>query len=514
MKIKVSLNAILCITILLSIAWSCQKEEALTPIVKNYLSEKDMIGMTKLGKKLDNPYSVENMQKAWSNLKVSNTSGRVNEGEIEITTTHLYLKFKPQNEEELAILKADSTITFYEYPLDFEILQEGGFYRDPTVPLDQPTFRYCAVPVDKQLPDGVEYESLADLFIPDEYKDESQGGRLANAELIEELVEEALRITGNLDEKGTSNGRVHASDWRPAGTIRVWDNSISPANWRPVEGVEVKARRWFTTHEGRTNAQGRYSCDGTFKRDANYSLDWERYNFALREGWLDGANINGPKKKGDWNLDFSSGANMFHARIFMAAYHYYYKDIKGLRRPPENGTFKTQMRIRCYNESNSDSDGNHKEERRFLGLGSQIKIYNPQNSMGRIYGVTIHELAHASHWNMWRDGEDFNNSEKIVKESWASGVEWEITRMVYPSYSPGYGRKKGGSSDPFFNYTGIVQDLIDGVSGYDQVEGYTIREIEDALRSNKTWNNWRDNIKNSYNNGTENNLDALFDYWN
>jgi hypothetical protein len=29
-----------------------------------------------------------------------------------------------------------------------------------------------------------------------------------------------------------------------------------------------------------------------------------------------------------------------------------------------------------------------------------------------------------------------------------------------------------------------------------------------------TWNEWRDNIKNSYNNATENNIDALFAHWN
>lgn len=276
----------------------------------------------------------------------------------------------------------------------------------------------------------------------------------------------------------------------------------------------MKARRWFTTHEGITNLQGYYSCNGIFDRDANYSLDWERYNFALREGWLDGANINGPKRKGNWNLDLNSGANMFHARIFMAAYHYYYKDIKGLRRPPENGFFNTQMHIRAYNETNGDANGNHSEERRFLGLGSQIKIFNPDRGIVSIYSTTIHELAHASHWNMWREGEAFDNSESIVKESWARGVQWELTRMVWVGYEPGYGRQKGGSSSPFSNYTGIVQDLIDETNGYDQVTGYSIRQIEDVLRSKKTWNEWRDNIKDSYENATENNLDALYEYWN
>jgi len=473
-----------------------------------------MQGMTKLGKQLENPYSVENMHKAYNNLKSSNANGRISGDEIEITTTHLYIKFKPKNEEELAILKRDSTLTLYEYPLDYEILEGGTYYHDPSVPIGTPTYQYLSIPIDKEMPKGVEYDLLEELFIPDEYKDtDLTNSRIASNEFIEMLVNEALRITGNLYDTSTSNGRVQASSWRPAGQIRVWDNSISPNAWRPVEGVEVKARRWFTTHKGITNSQGNYSCDGTFKNDANYSLDWERYQFALREGWLDGANINGPKKEGNWDLDFNSGKSMFHARVFMAAYHYYYKDIKGLRRPPENGTLNTQMHIRCYNESNDNANGNHKEERRFLGLGSQIKIYNPQNTMQSIYATTIHELAHASHWNMWRNGHDFDNSDKIVKESWAKGVEWELTRMVWPTYSAWYGRKKGGSVDPYFYYTGVVEDMIDGISGYDQVNGYTIGEVEDALRSKKTWNEWRDNIKNSYNNGTKSNLDNLFDHW-
>lgn len=46
---------------------------------------------------------------------------------------------------------------------------------------------------------------------------------------------------------------------------------------------------------------------------------------------------------------------------------------------------------------------------------------------------------------------------------------------------------------------------------YDQVSGYTIRQIEDALHGEKYWNN---NIKNSYDNATENNSDASFSFWN
>ncbi len=66
-------------------------------------------------------------------------------------------------------------------------------------------------------------------------------------------------------------------------------------------------------------------------------------------------------------------------------------------------------------------------------------------------------------------------------------------------------------------YTVIVQDMIDeigtGDDAYDQVTGYTIRQLEDALNSADTWNEWRDNIISRYKNETSSNLPALFNYW-
>ena len=43
--------------------------------------------------------------------------------------------------------------------------------------------------------------------------------------------------------------------------------------------------------------------------------------------------------------------------------------------------------------------------------------------------------------------------------------------------------------------------------------GFTFRQIEDALMGRKSWNSWKENIKNRYDNDSERNLDALFDHW-
>ncbi|PCI31130.1 MAG: hypothetical protein COB60_12680 [Flavobacteriaceae bacterium] len=497
--------------------YSCQKEDEIKEQVTT--SQYSTEGMVKLGKQLENPYSVENMRNALDNLKKSNVSAKTSVGEIEISTTHLYVKFTPKNEAELSILKRDSTFILYTYPLDYEIKENGDFYRDPEVPEGQPTYQYCAVKVGKELPSGVENEILEDLFIPDEDKDTEKGTSKKSVpdEVIEDLVDEALRITGNIEKEENESNLVskswRRSKWRPSGKITMHDDNIGNIG---IEGLKIRARRWFTTHTGFTNTRGEFSCNGRFRGKARYRLDWERYHFALRSGGFSSAEKKGPRgRKKYWNWHITSGEHKYYATIFRAAYHYYYKNNKGLRRPPKNSFWRTQIKIGAFTQTKDDKSGAHSTVWRAFGLSTPIKIYAYSNTSQQVYATTIHELAHASHWNM--DKSDFNDTESKVKESWARGVEWELTRMEY------FGYRGGSTYMP--KYTQVVVDMIDlpseldsnrgsEILSQDDVQGYTIRQIEDALMHKKTWNSWRNNIKNKYNNETKNKLDALFNYWN
>ena len=466
-----------------------------TELSKNYPS-----GTIVLGKQLENPYELEVMQKAYDNILTQSPNGKVS-GE-KLTETHLYIKFMPESEKEYMILKADSTLILYNYPLDYEIKVKGNSYQDPEVPIGKPTYQYCAVETKKELPKKVKYKVLAKLYIPksgDGRFTNLPNGRISN-EFSKDLEIEAFRLTNNLDDiKNSTNKNARVAGYYLGGRITVWDDSKGQTIG--VEGVEVRARRWFTTYTGFANADGYYTCNGSFENPANYSINWERYNFEIRDGWQSGACYDGPKQSGNWDLNLDGGAQMFYARIFRAGFRYYYKDINGLRRPPENSFWATQMHIRAYNETNSNANGSHCATCRFLGLGSAIKIYNPDRPSNQIFGTTIHELGHASHWNM--DSNGYNNSETIVAESWARGVQWSIGNLEYPGYVPDY----------FTNYTGVVQDMVDGIEGYDQVSGCTIREIEDALIGQRVWHNWKYNIIISHDNATENNVPDLFIYW-
>lgn len=400
--------------------------------------------MITLGKQLQNPYATEVMQQAAVNI-----GARVN-----IETTHLYVKFSPKTIEELEQLYADSTLTLFSYPLDREIEGDGSYYRDPDLPDNQPAYQYTAVPVNYEFPKVVQYEVIEELYHPEE---EADNGRGLSEEVINQLEDEAYRITGNLEkdvQSENSKTAIFRSKWRPAG--RITYNDLALGRVVPLVGAEVRARKFTIFHKGITDANGRFSCDGRFRDRANYSIAWERYQFIImtRKGVLGAlAILNGPKRRGDWNHQINSGGrDYYRATIFRAAYHYYYQNIRGLRRPPSNGLLKTQMSIAASYERNDGSLGNHGAWRRVVGV-PRIIIYNPHTrTTDQIYATTIHELAHASHWGM--DRSDFNDTETQVKESWVRGVQWSLTTQTYPNY------RGGGEIRP--NYTEVVVDMIDG----------------------------------------------------
>ena len=51
-------------------------------------------------------------------------------------------------------------------------------------------------------------------------------------------------------------------------------------------------------------------------------------------------------------------------------------------------------------------------------------------------------------------------------------------------------------------------------NGFWNVSGYTIRQIEDALDGQRTWDGWKNNIIGRYNNRTKTRLHETFNHWN
>jgi hypothetical protein len=113
---------------------------------------------TILGNQLQgNPYSVPVMQQASDNL-YDHSNG--------ISVNKLYVRFRPADFSQLSTLEG-LDLDFYDYPLEYEILQEGDFYPQPGIRPDEIPWYYGVIDISFQPPIGIEYEIIQQVFIPD-----------------------------------------------------------------------------------------------------------------------------------------------------------------------------------------------------------------------------------------------------------------------------------------------------------------------------------------------------------
>ena len=133
-----------------------------------------------LGKKLRNPYSVENMRKAYE-LLLQKEDIR---SDLEIDTTHFYVRFLPMNDDEYDVIAwDDSTLELFDYPLDYEIEENGAYYHDPSVSSTNYTWQYCVVPKSYKFP-IIQYEIIEALCLPEGL--ENGSGRI-NKDLLKKI---------------------------------------------------------------------------------------------------------------------------------------------------------------------------------------------------------------------------------------------------------------------------------------------------------------------------------------
>lgn len=451
-----------------------------------------------------------------------------------------------------------------------------------------------------------------DPYFDGEMRAEGKAPKADKEELMRRLLKEAFILTENEEElsndKNGSKGNnetkaLFGTKWTPSGNIQIWDNTFSgtqrvqkfshyeyypcydetiiqdpsqPAEitpidgggsgtcqravykyvdeptdgkYVPLQGAQVLMRQWFTIRQGITDSKGNFSTR-SLRGNARYIIQWERYQYSIRNGSIFQAETRGPRvKEQAWNKKIKGGDDEYHGIIHTAAHDYYYGHRFGFTSPPVNFFTGRQLKIaaREINGGSTGSSYSHIKNDLSLGIAAQIHIKAWGRSSERVYGTTIHELAHAAHsvvdrtsydnvvrdaWIIpWQGGAVVNNNRRLL-ETWARTVEVTFTNERY--------RKKFGLTN--FNYRNSLQfqtiseeihytsgglDMIDNINQrqepnigngsllfpIDRVEGYNIRQLENALVGAKSWWQWRDNVKNKYFNSTEKYLDELFNNW-
>jgi hypothetical protein len=417
---------------LMLLTTSCEKEQLTAPndvteapIIEQGVSDTALNeGMIQLGKKLENPYSVENMRKAYQELI---SSGVLKSSPIvTIETTHLYVRFLPKDTAEYFFLERNYDLLLYDYPLDYEITHDGSYYHDPSIPQDQFTWFYTTVGSDFEFPD-VAYQILAECFIPqdDGTEDEDEDLKSASFSVYDKIEDLALQNAGYLDiakNYGAYDDLKGLSRQRPKGTIQVWDNRAG--RLVPVRGVTIRCQLGVNIHKGTTDANGYYSVDGRFRLGPHYRMFFQPNNgtylirnvpqaIALRESHSYGFGYHN-KRGHSRNISASSSAAPF-CIISNAAFDYYaWCRANSISLPPNNITIwatgwlgrSAPMMSKVHHsnwlkffEATFLSQGATQNYPLLInGVRPDITL-NVGDSHLNIYRATCHELAHASHFS-------------------------------------------------------------------------------------------------------------------
>ncbi len=541
---KLNLLTLVLLTFLLISSCSKNQNESISPATSNLETSKKDVGTNendrfiKLGKKLENPYTLKVMNDVVKKLNSPEITNSV-----KVRITNKYVRFLPKNEEEFADLLKLKDLEIFNYPMDYEIIQRGNKFKDSSLVDAKYNWYYTVVPEDYKMP-KIKAEILSDLYMPE--NDEFLKGKEG---LIKSIEDEAFKLTKNYIS--TKNGKI--ASWNPQGHIEMWDNS--KCSYVPIKGCKIRTRRLLSVKTTLTDNNGNYIQPHAYSNPVHYDIIWTRADFDILDNDFDVAIFDGPESSSNWNVSLISGRNAGFAVIHRAAFEYYYNrtgDAYGLYMPP-------YTRISYENSSNS-----------IAGLtlqynpgGIKLKIWtNVAESAGPPYrersnfetfGTVVHEIGHASHFNIQPGS--FNPSSNLkATESWGQACKWYFSKREYGKFgnvkqvysgvyntmiaSPYHYCDADAFTDNYQNttdnlsqspgvnnYTPIMIDLHDDfnqsiINGLpyaplanDNVSGYNISQFQMAVFNSFSWLGVRDHLLYNNDNPTENNLVTLFNEW-
>jgi uncharacterized protein (TIGR02145 family) len=522
-----------------------------------------------------NPYSVENMNKTFKNFILANNANAKNIPELE--ANFLYVRFLPYGKEGVYELKAyDTCLALFKHPMDYNKIRKPVVYIDKSLP-DSIIPYFAAVPVGYEF-GTTPYEILQELFLTqpleEDEEDEQEGSHFVKAKksnkankavatylesqgltpsqletaaipnserLNAEIENNSKRILAKNTSIDTDNivaWSLFPSKWRPSGTLTFKDDFLGT---RPLVGIRVTAGYSFYWRSSKTDNNGYFSSPERWTFSVDYEANFDSQQFLLEDGhsWYgEDLEIEKNNKKSAWNETFN-GNQAKWCIVWTAAWNYWYGNIYGLKRPRQNEWWNQSLDIQVYYKNNNDYDNEAKKNTsgyyRTVVIFEDISIQTYGRNHIQIYGTTIHEVAHSSHyWNLkailGMSAVTYGLFPDILKETYADGIGRYLTNKHY-------GDGAWNKNYTIGKYTGLFEDLEDAYStfaktGYiekecDKVSGITAPMVEKAVFKTTIINSWKklkDSLINDYPNGTSNEeggivsytqaaMDALFSYW-
>ena len=359
-------------------------------------------GMIHLGKKLSNPYSLANMGNALASLYPTRSGSG-------LQPTDLYVRFLPKSGEDYELLSSLG-VEMADHPLDYEIIQEGDYYHDPSIPEGEITWQYAVVPPDFDFPAGISHEILEECLIPDE-DIQTRGFEDVDWEAVER---QSFEASGN----GSMLHVPTRSKVKPSGRITIKDDKLGKTVG--VSGVKMTASVFVKVSTTYTDAQGNYSFSSKFAARPRYSICFQNsagfsigLNLVLVPASVSTLGKDDPEGI-SVTIDSKSDNTLFRrCAVNNAAYDYIRRCGElGITPPPKNlriwimNILRPSCSVMLHHGALLDTKlvSNYLDVYKVL-----IRIFAPDIVIGskgkggdysELYSCTTHEMAHASHFSV------------------------------------------------------------------------------------------------------------------
>lgn len=358
-----------------------------------------------LGSRLEDPYALENVKSAYVSLYPTKSRD-------DIRATHYYVRFLPSDDGQLEALRSLG-LQLLDHPLDFEIVREGDWYKDPGLDEDSITWQYTVVPADFVFPEGIRYELLHECYM----MDETQNTRAASDVDWEAVEAESFRLTGN--ESMLCTGVKAQTGDQPSGRITIRDPQASGGQPVGVSGVEVSCNLFVKSAKAYTDRDGYYQIPKKFSASPRYRLVFKNekgfsigFNSILYPASVSTLGSN-PATGVNVEVTSSSDRKLFRRCVVNNAACEFYRrcDIGDLNlpEPPADLCFwifddlDLSNAVMLHHGTLLDKESSNKI---FKIISWVVCFFTPDIALGTkgcadyasIYQRTVHEMAHACHF--------------------------------------------------------------------------------------------------------------------
>lgn len=429
--------------VLMTMVLSCSKEGSAGSGSGAVMPDDDYSlshGMIVLGEKLENPYTTDNVQRAYTSIYPTRSR-------TDIETTDLYVRFLPEDSDDLELLLRKG-VDLVDHPVDYEIVTDGDYYHDPEIAEDKITWQYAVVPKDFVFPD-VKYEVLDECFIADGDVTTRSGETID----WDALEAESFRLTGNEDMLVPE---MKGKKVYPSGRITIVDEDVNGGKPFGVAGVRVRCNVFVKFASTYTDRDGYYKIPKKYSSKVRYRLVFKNskgfaigFNLIIVQASTSSLGRRSPEGYSTAVTRKSESKLFKRCVVNNAAYDYITRcsaEDMNLTPPPSD------LRIWLFPGLSASSAVmihhgavvDNSIISNFLGIFSSIiKFFAPDITIGtnglssyrELYSTVCHELAHASHFA------------KAGKKYWDKYIKFILTSFITSG-----GTTYGSGSEPDAGY--------------------------------------------------------------